>query len=135
MTEQSDVELLAWWREWLKALDAEMSASDQREGENRHKRVEMIQHTIALTPSQGLVGVGVKLALAAFLEGFVDDQEGEPARSAYLDTVKLLDRDFLAEAEAVLERSRQREAAREEPAPSKESPKSFKSSRTVNSAR
>jgi hypothetical protein len=112
-----------------------MSASDQREGENRHKRVEMIQHTIALTPSQGLVGVGVKLALAAFLEGFVDDQEGEPARSAYLDTVKLLDRDFLSEAEAVLERSRQREAARDEPAPSKESRKSFKSSRTVNSAR
>jgi len=37
--------------------------------------------------------------------------DGEPARSAYLDTVKLLGRDFLAEAEAVVERPREREAA------------------------
>jgi hypothetical protein len=111
VTNRSDVELIRWWREWLKALDAEMSAVDQREGERRHKRVVMIQHTIAKTPSRGLVGIGVKLALTAFLDGFDDDLDGEPARSAYLDTAKLLDRDFLAEAEAVMERAREREVA------------------------
>lgn len=108
---QSDAILLKRWREWLKALDAELCATDQREAELRHRRVETIQHGIAKTPSQGLVGIAVKLALAAFLEGFVDDQDGEPARSAYLDTVRLLDLDFLAEAEAVVERSRERETA------------------------
>jgi hypothetical protein len=111
MTNQSDAELLKWWREWLKALDAQMCAVDQREGERRHKRVVMIQHTISKTPSRGLTGVGVKLALTAFLDGFEDDLSAEPALSAYLDTTKLLDRDFLAEAEAIVERSREREVA------------------------
>jgi hypothetical protein len=114
MTDQSDVELLKRWREWLKALDAEMCTRDQREAERRHKRVERIQHTIAKTPSQGLVGIGVKLALAAFLEGFDDGVDGEPARSAYHDTARLLDRDFLAEAEAIIERSREREVTLQE---------------------
>jgi hypothetical protein len=40
-----------------------------------------------------------------FLDGF--DDGGESAVSAYLDTVRLLDRDFLAEAEAVVERSKE----------------------------
>ena len=108
---QSDAILLKRWREWLKALDAEMCATDQPEADRRHLRVELIQHTIALTPSQGLVGIGLKLALAVFLDGFVDDQEGDLARSAYLDTVSLLGRDFLAEAEDIVERAREREAA------------------------
>ncbi len=108
---KSDVELLQWWREWLKALDTEMSAMDERERGLRHNRVEVIQHIIAQTPSQGLVGIGVKLALANFLDGFADDADGEPGRSAYLDTLRMLDRDFLAEADAVLERSRERETA------------------------
>ena len=109
--DQRDVELLKWWREWLKALDAEMCATDQPEADRRHLRVELIQHTIALTPSQGLVGIGLKLALAVFIDGFVDDQEGDLARSAYLDTVSLLGRDFLAKAEDIVERAREREAA------------------------
>jgi hypothetical protein len=88
-----------------------MCATDQPEADRRHQRVELIQHTIALTPSQGLVGIGLKLALAVFLDGFVDDQEGDLARSAYLDTVSLLGRDFLAEAEDIVERAREREAA------------------------
>ena len=113
MTDQSDVELLNRWREWLKALDAEMCTRDQ-EVERRHKRVERIQHSIAEMPSQGLVGIGVKLALAAFLDGFDDSADGEPARSAYLDTVRLLDRDFLAEAEAIIECSREREVTLQE---------------------
>jgi hypothetical protein len=74
-SENSDVELLASWREWLSALDAEMSATNERD------------------------------ALANFLDGF--DDGGEPAVSAYLDTVRMLDRDFLAEAEAVVDRSKQ----------------------------
>jgi hypothetical protein len=106
---RGDAELLTWWREWLKALDAEMSAVDEREEQRRHKRVELIQHTIAKTPSHGLVGIGVKLALANFLDGFTNDAAGEPAVSAYLDTRKILGRDFLAEAEAVMEDSRTRE--------------------------
>jgi hypothetical protein len=114
MTNQSDVELLKRWREWLKALDAEMCTRAQHEAKRRHKRVETIQHSIAKTPSQGLVGIGVKLALAAFLEGFDDSAEGEAARSAYLDTARLLDRDFLAEAEAIIERSREREVTLQE---------------------
>jgi hypothetical protein len=116
MTNQSDVELLKCWREWLKALDAELCTRDQREAERRHKRVERIQHSIAKQPSHGLVGIGVKLAVAAFLDGFDDGLDGETARSAYLDTARLLDRDFLAEAEAIIERSREREVAlREQP--------------------
>ena len=111
LTTKDDVELLRWWREWLDALDAEMAAADQRDEERRHKRVEMLQRTIANTPSEGLVGIGVKLALASFLDGFADGADGEPARSAYLDTVRLLGRDFSAEAEAVIERSREREVA------------------------
>ncbi|MGZ5975846.1 MAG: hypothetical protein ACXWPK_20875 [Isosphaeraceae bacterium] len=110
-TKASDVELLQWWREWLKALDAEMSAENEREHGLRHTRVEVIQRTIAQTPSQGLMGIGVKLALASFLDGFAGGADGEPGRSAYLDTLRMLDRDFLAEAEAVLERSRERETA------------------------
>jgi hypothetical protein len=110
-SKRGDVELLRWWREWLKALDAEMSAADEREHGLRHNRVEVIQHTIARTPSQGLVGIGVKLALATFLDGFADNADGEPGRSAYLDTLRMLDRDFAAEAEAVLERSRERQTA------------------------
>jgi hypothetical protein len=111
LTTKGDVELLRWWREWLHALDAEMAAADQRDEERRHKRVEMLQRTIATTPSEGFVGLGVKLALASFLDGFADGADGEPARSAYLDTVRLLGRDFSAEAEAVVERSREREVA------------------------
>src|SRR5262245_31506224 len=65
-----DAELLTWWHEWLKALDAEMSAVDEREEQRRHKRVELIQRSIAKTPSQGLVGIGIKLAPAYFLDGF-----------------------------------------------------------------
>jgi hypothetical protein len=111
VTKKGDVELLRWWREWLKGLDAEMSAENEREHKLRHTRVEMIQRTIAQTPSQGLVGIGVKLALANFLDGFASDVDGEPGRSAYRDTLRMLDRDFMAEAEAVLERSRERETA------------------------
>ena len=102
-SENSDVELLASWREWLSALDAEMSATNERDEKRRHIRVEAIQNTITETPSEGLVGIGVKLALANFLDGF--DDGGEPAVSAYLDTVRMLDRDFLAEAEAVVDRA------------------------------
>ena len=108
---RGDTELLTWWREWLKALDAEMSAVDEREEQRRHKRVELIQRSIAKTSSEGLVGIGIKLALANFLDGFADDVAGEPAVSAYLDTLKMLDRDFLAEAEAVVGRVRQRESS------------------------
>ena len=50
------------------------------------------------------MGIGVKLALANFLDGF--DDGGEPAVSAYL-VRSMLDRDFLAEAEAVVDRSKQ----------------------------
>jgi len=108
---KDDVELLRWWREWLNALDVEMAAADQRDEERRHKRVEMLQRTIAETPSEGLVGIGVKLALASFLDSFAKGRDGDPAMSAYLDTVRLLGRDFSAEAEAVVERSRERELA------------------------
>src|SRR5512132_1870828 len=94
-SENSDVELLASWREWLSALDAEMSATNERDEKRRH--IESRRYTITETPSEGLVGIGVKLALANFLDGF--DDGGEPAVSAYLDTVRMLDRDFLAEAE------------------------------------
>jgi hypothetical protein len=68
LTTKDDVELLRWWREWLQALDAEMAAVDQRDEERRHKRVEMLQRTIATTPSEGVTGLGVKLALASFLD-------------------------------------------------------------------
>ena len=108
---RGDAELLTWWREWLKALDSEMSAVDEREEQRRHKRVELIQRSIAKTPSQGLVGIGIKLALANFLDAFFDDAAGETAVSAYLDTRKMLGRDFLAEAEAIIERVRQLESA------------------------
>ena len=108
---RDDAELLTWWREWLKALDAEMSAVDEREELRRHERVELIQRSIAKTPSQGLVGIGIKLALANFLDGFCNDAGGETAVSAYFDTRKMLGRDFLAEAEAIIERVRQRESA------------------------
>lgn len=111
----SDVELLASWQEWLSALDAELSATDEREGERRHTRVEAIQHTITETPSEGLVGIGLKLALANFLDGFDNSIDGEPAVSAYLDTARMLDRDFLAEAEAVVERFKEREDGMVEP--------------------
>src|SRR5262245_12377015 len=108
---RSDAELLTWWHECLKALNAEMSAMDEREENRRHKRVEMIQRTIARTPSEGLLGIGIKLALANFLDGFTDDVAGEPAMWAYLDTRKLIGHDFLAEAEAIIEGVRQRESA------------------------
>src|SRR5262245_48019261 len=42
------------------------------------------------------------------LDGFCDDAGGETAVSAYFDTRQMLGRDFLAEAEAVIERVRQR---------------------------
>ena len=111
LTTKGDVELLRWWREWLHALDAEMAAADQEDEERRHKRVEMLQRTIVKTPSEGVIGLGIKLALASFLDSFADDADGEPGRSAHLDTVRLLGRDFSAEAEAVIERSREREVA------------------------
>ena len=104
-----DAKLIASWREWLHALDAEMSATDERESNRRHIRVEAILQNIIETPSKGLLGIGLKLALANFLGGFEDGVDGEPAISAYLDTVRLLDRDFLAEAEAVVERARELE--------------------------
>jgi len=66
---KSDGELLSWWREWLKALDAEMATNDSQEAERRHERVEVIQRMIAHTPSEGLLGIAIKLALTSFLEG------------------------------------------------------------------
>ena len=50
----SDVALLASWREWLSALEAEMSATNERDEKRRHVRVEAIQHTITETPSEGI---------------------------------------------------------------------------------
>jgi hypothetical protein len=114
MTNPSDVELLTRWREWLKALEAEMCTRNRHGAERRHKRVELIQRSIANTPSQGLMGIGLKLALTAFLEGFDDSSDGDAARSAFQDTARLLDRDFLAEAEAIIERSREGEIALQE---------------------
>jgi len=66
---KSDGELLSWWREWLKALDAEMATNDSQEAERRHERVEVIQRTIAHTPSEKLLGIAVKLALTSFPRG------------------------------------------------------------------
>ena len=103
---KSDGELLTWWREWIKALDAEMMANDEQEAERRHKRVEVIQRTIAQTPAEGLLAVALKLALI-FLEGFVDGTDGDIGRSAYIDTLRMVDRDFLAEAETVVRRCRE----------------------------
>ena len=71
----SDVALLASWREWLSALEAEMSATNERDEKRRHVRVGAIQHTITETPSEGIEGIGVKLALANFLDGFDDGGE------------------------------------------------------------
>jgi hypothetical protein len=53
--------------------------------QRRHKRVEFIERTIAKTRSRGLVGIGIKLALANFLDGITDDVAGKPAMSAYVD--------------------------------------------------
>ncbi len=106
---RSDSELLSWWSEWLKALDAEMATNDSQEAERRHERVEVIQRTIALTPAEGVLGIGIKLALASYLEGFADGSDGDLGRSAYFDTLKMVDRDFVAEAEAVLRRCSERE--------------------------
>jgi hypothetical protein len=66
---KNDGELLTWWQEWLKALDAEMATDDGHEAERRHERVEVIQRTIAHTPSEGLLGIAIKLALTSYLEG------------------------------------------------------------------
>ena len=79
-TTKGDVELLRWWREWLDALHTEMAAADQRDEERRHKRVEMLERTIAKTPSEGLVGIGVKLALASFLDSFANGADGQPGK-------------------------------------------------------
>jgi hypothetical protein len=106
---KNDGELLTWWQEWLKALDAEMATDDAHEAERRHERVEVIQRTIAHTPSEGLLGIAIKLALTSYLEGFADDSDGDVGRSAYLDTLRIVDRDFVAEAEAVLRRCSERE--------------------------
>jgi hypothetical protein len=106
---KNDGELLDWWREWLKALDAEMATDDGNEAERRHDRVEVIQRTIAHTPSEGLLGIAIKLALTSYLEGFADGSDGDVGRSAYLDTLRIIDRDFVAEAEAVLTRCSERE--------------------------
>jgi hypothetical protein len=106
---KNDGELLTWWQEWLKALDAEMATDDAHEAERRHERVEVIQRTIAHTPSEGLLGIAIKLALTSYLEGFADNSDGDVGRSAYLDTLRVVERDFLAEAEAVLRRSSERE--------------------------
>ena len=74
-----------------------------------HNIISQTSQSLPKTPSDGVVGLEVKLALASFLDSFADSADGEPARSAYLDTVRLLGRDFSAEAEAVVERSRERE--------------------------
>jgi hypothetical protein len=105
---KGDLKLLAAWHDWLSAVEAEMAADDQREAERRHVRVLAIQKIIVETPAEGLAGIGLKLALATFLDGFDSGADGEPALSAYRDTARMLDRDFLAEAEAVIERSRDR---------------------------
>ena len=104
-----DGELLNWWREWLKALDAEMASDDTLEAERRHERVEMIQRTISLTPAEGLLGIALKLALTSFIDGFAAGTDGDIGRSAYFDTLRLVDRDFLEEAEAILKRCSARE--------------------------
>ena len=101
---------VAFLMEWLHALDAEMAATDQGDEERRDNRVEMLQRTIANIPSEVLGGLGVKLALAIFVDSFAT-ADGEPGRSAHLDTVRLLGRDFSAKAEAVVEGSREREVA------------------------
>jgi len=106
---KSDGELLNWWQEWLKALDAEMATDDGREAERRHGRVEVIQRTIAHTPAEGLLGIAVKLALTSYLEGFADGSDGDVGRSAYLDTLRIVGRDFVTEAEAVMKRCSERE--------------------------
>jgi hypothetical protein len=46
-----------------------MSATNERDEKRRPVRVAAIQHSITETPSEGLAGIGVKLALANFLDG------------------------------------------------------------------
>jgi hypothetical protein len=64
---------------------------------------------MAHTPAEGLLGIAVKLALTSYLEGFADGSDGDVGRSAYLDTLRIVGRDFVAEAEAVMKHCSERE--------------------------
>ena len=70
-----------------------MATDDGHDAERLHKRVEVVQRTIAHTPSEGLLGIAIKLALTSYLEGFADGSDGDVSRSAYLDTLRIFDRD------------------------------------------
>lgn len=100
----SDVELIASWREWLTALEAEMSATNARDEKRRHIRVEAYSEHHHQNTVGGTGRHWHQACARRFLDGF--DDGGELAVSAYLDTVRMLDRDFLAEAEAVVDRSK-----------------------------
>jgi hypothetical protein len=92
-----DAELLELFEEWKVALAA---CNGCEPDDGVHDDRCAIEQAIASTPTKGLAGIGVRLALWEFINQD-DDIAAEQALVAYDAVVRLTGRDFAAEAEAI----------------------------------
>src|SRR6476620_2829559 len=96
---------------WKSALVDQAKQTTQAARHRAHARVTSREDLIAETPADDIEGVGIKLALYAYMSG-VDDMSGvdpetadsavEQVLSAYKDCVRVLGRDPLIEVKSLM---------------------------------
>jgi hypothetical protein len=85
------------------ALHHELSATDQRSADRRHRNIRQIEQCIAEANAEGVEGIAVKITLALRSDDH-DDISSVQLRAAHADLVRLTGRDVLAEINSIVER-------------------------------
>jgi hypothetical protein len=90
---------------WKSALLDQNKQMTKAARHRAHARVTSMEDLIAETPADDIESVGIKLALYVYMSG-VDpetaDSAVEQVMSAYMDCVRVLGRDFLAEVKNLM---------------------------------
>ena len=87
-----DEKLVELCGRWLKAFESVQAATKEKDVAAAHKALSDVESRIAVTPSEGLRGVVVKLGLQQFLNDYADAASVQ-VDSAYADLVRLTGHD------------------------------------------
>ena len=95
---------------WKGALIDQDKQTTKAARHRAHARVTSMEDLIAETPANDIEGVGIKLALYVYMSG-VDPEKADSAveqvLSAYMDCVRVLGCDLLAEVKSLMPASQQ----------------------------
>jgi hypothetical protein len=95
-----DVKLIWLWEKWKQSIADEL-ASDAKVADRAHSRTLAIEHEIAETRAEGLIGIGIQFGLWRFINGHFG-VGSEQADAAYEALVRLTGKDCTAEARAIV---------------------------------